>query len=114
MKLLRAVTDPLVENALRHSTAAQPVTIHVDTTGTSIRVRVSNDGAGVPVELRAQLFEPWIGRADGGLGLWLARESARSAGGDVTCDAYGPPITTFVARVPTMMGTPAANGSMHR
>jgi signal transduction histidine kinase len=104
MTLLRAVVDPLVENAIRHTTPDRPVMVTVDGTDTDVRIRVSNHGAGIPVEMREQLFQPWTGRAHGGLGLWLAREAARSAGGDVICDTYGPPATTFLARLPT---TPA-------
>jgi signal transduction histidine kinase len=114
--LLRAVADPLVENAIRHTSADQPVTVTVDPADGHVRIRVSNEGAGVPAALRDQLFQPWTGRAHGGLGLWLAREAARSAGGDVVCDSYGPPTTTFLARVPTTPAetAPTPNQAAHR
>ena len=108
MTLLRAVAEPLVENAIRHSTSAHPVMVDIDATSDDIHVQVNNDGAGVPAYLRDQLFAPWTGRAHGGLGLWLAREAARSAGGDVSCQDYGPPTTTFVARLPLLLERAAA------
>jgi signal transduction histidine kinase len=114
--LLRAVIDPLVENAIRHTTADRPVAVTVDGTDSQVRIRVSNQGAGVPAALRDQLFQPWTGRAHGGLGLWLAREAARSAGGDVVCETYGPPTTTFLARLPATPAdtTSAPSQAAHR
>ena len=98
--LLHAVVDPLVENAIRYASDGEPVTVEIDGHGEEVLVRVSNRGDGVRGDLLDQLFQPWAGRSHGGLGLWLARESARSAGGDVWCAAPGPPTTTFVARLP--------------
>jgi two-component system sensor histidine kinase KdpD len=100
MTLTRAVADPLVENAIRHTTPDQPITVDISLTDSDVHIRVSNLGAGVATQLREQLFQPWTGRAHGGLGLWLAREAARSAGGDVVCETYGPPTTAFLARLP--------------
>jgi signal transduction histidine kinase len=100
MTLLRAVADPLVENAIRHTAPDRSVAVTIDRTDRDVRIRVSNHGAGVPVALRDHLFQPWTGRSHGGLGLWLARESARAAGGEVYCEDYGPPMTTFTARLP--------------
>jgi signal transduction histidine kinase len=113
--LTRAVADPLVENAIRHASSDQPITVDISLTDSEICIRVSNRGAGVADEVRRQLFQPWTGRAHGGLGLWLAREAARSAGGDVVCDSYGPPITTFLARLPaTSVDTPPSSSQAVR
>jgi two-component system nitrogen regulation sensor histidine kinase GlnL len=51
----------------------------------ALRVELSDDGAGVPAELRDILFEPLVsGRADGtGLGLAIAREIACEHGGEL-------------------------------
>jgi len=50
-----------------------------------LRLRVDDDGPGVPESLQPQLFEPFAtGRADGtGLGLALAREVALAHGGEL-------------------------------
>ena len=98
--LLKAVVDPLVENAVRHSSPNDNITVDVDVNGQDVRIRVVNRGDGVPMDVRGQLFQPWHGRAQGGLGLWLARESARAAGGDVWCEEPGPPLVRFAARLP--------------
>ncbi len=58
-----------------------------------VRVRVEDDGPGVPPEVRARLFEPFVtapteggaARVGVGLGLALTREVARAHGGDARC-----------------------------
>ncbi|HEY8230899.1 MAG TPA: ATP-binding protein [Rhodanobacteraceae bacterium] len=52
----------------------------------ALRIEIEDDGDGVPDAIETTLFEPMIsGRADGtGLGLALARETAREHGGELT------------------------------
>lgn len=60
---------------------------------TWVRVRVEDDGPGVPPAVRARLFEPFVtapteggaARVGVGLGLALTREVARAHGGDARC-----------------------------
>jgi signal transduction histidine kinase len=113
MVLPRAVAEPLVENAIRHTTAAEPVAVDLEVGDGVVHIRVRNSGPGVATELHEQLFEPWAGRAHGGLGLWLAREAARSVGGDVVCEASQSPTTTFAAQLPTARpdSVPAPSGA---
>jgi two-component system sensor histidine kinase GlrK len=88
----------LVRNAVSVSRAGQRVrverTVEQDPgerRGPWIRVRVSDEGPGVPQEVREHLFDafvtsavPAVGRALGvGIGLALAREVARAHGGDL-------------------------------
>jgi len=72
------------------------------------RVRLSDDGPGVPAKVRERLFLPFTGsgRADGaGLGLAIARELAQGHGGDLSLVESGAAGTTFELRLP---GAPAA------
>ena len=68
-----------------------------------VRVRVSDDGPGVPAEIRSKLFDAFVtrpvprsGKSFGsGIGLALAREVARAHGGDLSLrdaisDTHGP------------------------
>jgi signal transduction histidine kinase len=100
-QLLRAVVEPIVENAVAYAEPGSSVTIRVSA-NERLQVTVENLGAGVAEELRASLFEPWVSGASGrsGLGLWLARETAREAGGDVTFNESTHGVTRFSAWLP--------------
>ena len=101
--VFRSVGDPLVENAIRHARDDDGVvSVRVAVDGSDLQLSVTDDGDGVPPELATSVFEPGAGQGHTGLGLWLAREAARAAGGDVWCEQPGPPMTTFAARLPTV------------
>jgi signal transduction histidine kinase len=71
------------------------------------RIRIADNGPGVPQRVQARLFLPFSGsgRPDGaGLGLAIARELAQAHGGDVTLTETGPMGSTFELRLP---GAPA-------
>jgi two-component system, OmpR family, sensor kinase len=98
--VVRALT-PLVENAARH--AASSVVLSSRVVADRIEIEVRDDGGGVPVELREQIFEPGTSSSGGtGLGLGIARRVARSVGGDVVLSpaAADSGTTTFVLRLP--------------
>jgi two-component system osmolarity sensor histidine kinase EnvZ len=84
----RCVTN-LVSNALRHGRRAE---IHATRGKTSVEITVDDDGPGIPEEQYEDVFRPFV-RLDesrnidtggSGLGLTIARDIARSHGGDVT------------------------------
>jgi two-component system osmolarity sensor histidine kinase EnvZ len=84
----RCLTN-LVSNALRHGTRAE---IRAVRGKTSIEITVDDDGPGIPEERREDVFRPFV-RLDesrnvdtggSGLGLTIARDIARSHGGDVS------------------------------
>jgi len=78
--------DNLLDNAVRHARPSGRVELHVLRAASGALVlRVTDNGPGVPIELRDHLFEPFAtGRAEGtGLGLALVREIALAHGGDV-------------------------------
>jgi signal transduction histidine kinase len=54
----------------------------------TVTIRVSDDGPGIPAELRASVFEPFVtSKPDGtGLGLTIAREAAQSLGGELVLE----------------------------
>lgn len=79
----------LIGNAIKFSPPGQPVHLFVEPDGERVRFRVVDDGPGVPVALRAQLFRPFVGddrrgRADcTGLGLHIARRIVEQMGGAI-------------------------------
>src|SRR5438093_936149 len=102
------VVSNLVANAVQYGAADAPVTVSLNRDAAdALEIRVHNQGAPLPPELRQRLFEPYE-RGKGaesahprglGLGLFIVREIARAHGGsiDVGSDAKG---TTFVVHLP--------------
>ena len=84
----RCITN-LVSNAMRHGRRAE---LHATRGKTSVEITVDDDGPGIPEERYEDVFRPFV-RLDesrnidtggSGLGLTIARDIARSHGGDVT------------------------------
>ncbi len=84
---LRRAVDNLISNAVRYGTKAE---VSVVLTDKSLRIRVEDDGPGIPEEARAEAQKPFV-RLDAarnqdrgagvGLGLAIATDIARSHGG---------------------------------
>ena len=93
--LLHVVVTNLVVNALEALSAGPvdhpAVRVAVDRDGSTARVRVSDNGPGVPGELRPRLFEPFVtGKPSGvGIGLALSRRIALAHGGDLVLEPGG-------------------------
>jgi nitrogen-specific signal transduction histidine kinase len=66
-------------------------------------VSISNTGGTIAPHLVEHLFDAWVSGRDasvaGGLGLWLARETARDVGGDIEL-LDTPSATVFEVRLP--------------
>lgn len=85
---VRRILNNLIDNAVRHAASAVHITV---TSGSTVMVDVSDDGAGIDVPDRGRVFERFVRldsprtRAGGGtgLGLAIARDIARSHGGEV-------------------------------
>ena len=76
--------DNLIDNALRHG--SPPVVVSLTSDDASVRIRVSDQGAGVPPGLAPRLFEMFASAGPhgaSGLGLYLVRLIARRHGGGV-------------------------------
>lgn len=93
-RLVQIVAN-LVSNSVKYAEGT-PIRVSVRSEGTRVCIQVSDSGPGIPAELIPVLFEPFA-RARGaseqgsGLGLGIARELARSMGGDLRLlDGVGP------------------------
>ena len=82
----------LLDNAVRHTPAGRTIELTLTASADAARIEVSDDGAGVPAELRDQIFSRFA-RGDGpsdvrgdpgtGLGLAIVSAVAESHGGSV-------------------------------
>lgn len=91
---VRQILSNLISNAVKYTPAGGHVTVAVVTDGgpagsRRLGLRVTDDGPGIPPELRQRVFEEFF-RVGGdeargnGLGLAISRRIARLIGGDVT------------------------------
>jgi signal transduction histidine kinase len=96
--------EELVENAIAFSPADRDVFVRVSIRGSSPEVRVSDRGQGIDPQLAERMFAP-LEQGEGlntrthqgaGLGLALARMSARAMDGDVTLERTGADGSTFL------------------
>ncbi|MCA9609531.1 MAG: response regulator [Myxococcales bacterium] len=106
-RIEQAVSN-LVSNAVDASRAHRDgrggeVVVRILEEDDRVIVRVEDDGPGVPLRMRRQLFEPFAtgkGEKGSGLGLYLARTFARTHGGDVRLVSTGAKGTVFELWIP--------------
>lgn len=91
----------LIRNAL--TAGARAITVEGHREGDRVRIDVSDNGPGIPAEMRESLFsEKRLGNAHkgAGLGLAIAWELARNHGGDVTLQRSEESGTVFRITIP--------------
>ncbi len=88
LQLDQVVTN-LLENALRHSSVGGAVRVHVSVVPKAIRIRVSDEGPGIPAGEREMVFEAFYRghaapeSAGSGLGLAIVRAIVTAHGGRI-------------------------------
>jgi signal transduction histidine kinase len=109
---LRQVFTNLVANALDAMRAGGKLVIRVKPArdfnhdghrGSGVRISVADTGAGVPPEVRARLFEPFVstkGITGTGLGLWVSSEIVRKHGGNIRVKSKPNTGTVFSVFLP--------------
>jgi two-component system CitB family sensor kinase len=116
------VLGNLVDNALEAARlgSRRPARVEVDllADGTTLHVSVADTGDGVPNRLRDAVFAEGVSTRDGesrGLGLALARQAARSLGGDVKLTNPGGGDcghgAVFVAELPEVLSANVEDAS---
>lgn len=94
--------DNLVTNAIRYGTG--PVTVRLERDAAHAAIFVHNQGAPIPEEKLASLFDPYkrAARSPGGvgLGLYIVDQIARAHGGTASVQSTAEAGTTFVIRLP--------------
>jgi signal transduction histidine kinase len=79
------------------------VVIALDNAGGNVFVRITDNGPGVPAEMRDNLFRHfmWTGKnRETGLGLAIAKCAAQEHGGDVYLELSHPGKTVFILKLP--------------
>jgi signal transduction histidine kinase len=86
---LRQAMLNLVLNALQVGGDGVAVTIDVSRRGDATRISVADDGPGIPPDIAADLFEPFVTSRSGGtgLGLAVARRIAEAHGGALVLES---------------------------
>jgi two-component system C4-dicarboxylate transport sensor histidine kinase DctB len=95
-QLLRIALSNLLNNALdalatrRAGSEAPRIELRVEPAGTTARLLVSDNGDGVPSNIRPRLFEPFhSGKTSGvGIGLALGKRIAEAHGGNLELSSY--------------------------
>jgi len=83
---LRQVLLNLLLNAIDATVAGGRVTLSAKRVGDSVDIIVSDEGPGIPAELRSEIFEPFYStrtESAGGLGLAITRRIVQEAGGEI-------------------------------
>lgn len=100
--MLRQILGNLLDNAAKHAEGA-PVTVGVDADGATVRVVVTDKGAGMAPDVLAGIFERHAGsRSMGshGLGLHIVRLLVDVLGGDVEATSALGTGTSFIVTFP--------------
>lgn len=122
----RQMVSNLVRNALLHSAGSRVVLsweLEKTDAGDFSIWRVSDNGRGIAKDEAERIFEPFErgkedvrrGTEGSGLGLFIARTTARSLGGDLHYQAAIPSGSIFTIRIPEQLAVDdAANGAAQR
>ena len=100
--LLCLIINNLVKNSLDATEAGKNVLVNLKRDGVTATVTVSDEGTGIPEELRTQLFKPGRSGRNGGSGLGLAISHllARQINASLTLESTGPEGTRFKLEFP--------------
>jgi signal transduction histidine kinase len=126
---LRQVFTNLITNAAEASSPGGEVCIRLNEVSAAVneagqptppgaQITVSDNGAGIPEEIRQQLFQPFFttkGEHGTGLGLWVSRGIINKHGGsieitsDMSKQAHGSVVTVFLAAKPVIVAETVAS-----
>jgi signal transduction histidine kinase len=107
VNLLRNAREAIEGESSREG--AGRVSATIETEGGVDRLRLADDGPGLPERARAHLFQPFSSssrKGGAGLGLAIARELAQAQGGDLALVSAGPEGTVFELSLPAAHQAP--------
>jgi PAS domain S-box-containing protein len=105
-EMLSAIFRNLINNAVQHNDADEPrVTISSQVDDDSVRIRVADNGPGIPDDQRDQIFdsdEKGLDSTGTGMGLYLVTNLVDMYDGSVRIENNEPRGTVFVVELPTI------------
>jgi signal transduction histidine kinase len=106
LALDRAQIYRVLANLMRNAVeaGAKIIRLSTETRNGVTRMRVADDGPGLPLRVQDELFKPFTtsGKYGGtGLGLAIARDLIRAHGGELAMESTGPRGTVFVMDLTT-------------
>jgi len=107
-ELMRRVIENLVMNAMKHTPSDGRVRVVISGNAERAHVEVHDEGAGVPMDKRAKLFEPFSadglrsmsGYESSGLGLTFCRLAVEAQGGSIRIEDNIPTGSVFIVELP--------------
>jgi signal transduction histidine kinase len=102
-KMERALLNLAVNACEAVSNRQGKITFDITSTASTFEIRVSDNGPGIPVAIRNNLFDPFVsaGKANGtGLGLAIVSKIISDHGGDVSVESTSASGTTFLVKLP--------------
>jgi PAS domain S-box-containing protein len=107
---IRQILLNLLTNAAKFTPAAGRVTVSCEGDEQWVRIRISDSGRGIPVEMFQRIFDAFFqlrndagrdsSRKGVGLGLAISRDLARGMGGDLTVESSPGQGSTFTLSLP--------------
>lgn len=107
-EMLSSVFRNLLENAVRHSDdVSSEVVISCTETADAVRIRVADNGPGIPDAEKAAIFEmgeKGLGSTGSGMGLYLVATLTDQFGGSIRVEDNDPKGAVFVLELPKPTG----------
>lgn len=97
----------IIQNAIQSRAGGLQLKISSESTDNEIIIRIADNGCGIPTGNLTRVFEPFfttreVGRGTG-MGLTVAREIVRAAGGNIEIESVEGSGTTVAVRLPKQM-----------